>query len=112
MRVPLVDLGAQHASIRAEVMAAAEAVIASQAFILGEPVARFEATLARMCGAAHAIGVASGSDALALALQALGIGPGDAVVTAPFTFVATAEAIVRVGARPIFADIDPATLTL
>jgi dTDP-4-amino-4,6-dideoxygalactose transaminase len=112
VRVPLVDLVAQHASIRAEVMAAAEAVILSQSFILGEPVERFERTLAATCGVAHAVGVASGSDALALALQVAGVRPGDRVVTTAFTFVATAEAIVRVGARPLFVDVDPRTMNL
>jgi dTDP-4-amino-4,6-dideoxygalactose transaminase len=112
VRVPLIDLAAQHAAIRDEVMAAAEGVIDSQAFILGEPVARFEETLARLAGAKHAIGVASGTDALVLALRATGVGAGDAVVTTPFTFVATAEAIVAVGARPLFADVEARTMTL
>ena len=112
MRVPLVDLSLQHASIGAEVMAAAEAVVRSQSFILGEPVERFERTLAAMCGVAHAVGVASGSDALSLALQVAGVRPGDRVVTTAFTFVATAEAIVRVGARPLFVDVDPRTMNL
>lgn len=112
MRVPLVDLRAQHASIRDEVMRAASEVIEGQAFILGPPVARFEEALAKACGTAHAVGVASGSDALLLALRACGVGEGDAVVTTALTFVATAEAIVRAGARPIFADIDDGAMTL
>ena len=105
-RVPMVDLRAQHAAIGADLQAAAMAVVERQAFILGEPVARFERTLEALSGTTHAIGVASGSDALALALRAVGVGPGDGVVTSAFGFVATAEAIVRVGARPIFADVD------
>jgi dTDP-4-amino-4,6-dideoxygalactose transaminase len=112
VRVPLVDLSRQHASVGAEVMAAVEAVVRSQSFILGEPVERFERTLAAMCGVSHAVGVASGSDALSLALQVAGVRPGDRVVTTAFTFVATAEAIVRVGARPLFVDVDPRTMNL
>jgi len=112
VRVPLADLAAQHAAIRAEVMAAAMAVIERQEFILGEPVARFEATLAKIAGVPHAVGVASGTDALVLALRALGIGAGDTVVTTPLTFVATAEAILTAGAVPLFADVEPDTLTL
>ena len=112
MRVPLVDLGAQHAQIADEVMPKVSDLVRTQSFILGEPVAAFERALAAHAGAAYAVGVASGSDALALALGALGIGAGDAVLTTAFTFVATAEAIVRCGARPIFCDIDRETLTL
>ncbi len=111
MKVPLVDLGAQHAPIRDEVMTAALEVIERQAFVLGEPVARFEKTLARMVGASHAVGVASGTDALVLALRALGVGEGDAVLTPALTFVASVEAIVAVGARPLFVDVD-ASLTI
>ncbi len=112
MKVPLVDLAAQHRAIRDEVLAAAHAVIDAQAFVLGEPVASFERTLATICGTSHAVGVASGTDALVLALRALGVGPGDAVVTSAFSFVASAEAIAAVGARPVFADIDLATFNL
>lgn len=112
MKVPLVDLAAQHRTIRDEVIAAAHAVIDAQAFVLGEPVAEFERTLATICGTSHAVGVASGTDALVLALRALGVGPGDAVVTSAFSFVASAEAIAVVGARPVFADIDLATFNL
>jgi dTDP-4-amino-4,6-dideoxygalactose transaminase len=112
VRVPLVDLVAQHASIRDDVMRAAAAVIDGQSFILGEPVARFERALAAACETSHAIGVASGSDALMLALRAAGVGEGDCVVTTAFTFVATAEAIVRAAARPIFADIDGESMNL
>ena len=112
MRVPLVDLIAQHTEIEADVMKAALDVIGHQAFVLGETVARFERALAVACGTTHAVGVASGTDALALALRACGVGAGDAVITTPLTFVATAEAIVAAGARPLFADVDPVTLTL
>lgn len=105
-RIPLVDLQAQHATLAAEVMEALRHVVEGQTFILGEPVARFERGLAERLGAAHAVGVASCTDALVLSLEALGLGPGDAVVTTPLTFVATAEAIVRVGATPVFVDVE------
>lgn len=106
------ELKAQHATIEREVMTAVGQVISEQAFILGEPVASFERALAAYVGASHAVGVASGSDALRLSLLALGIGPGDAVLTTPFTFFATAGAIANTGAVPIFADIDPCTMQL
>jgi dTDP-4-amino-4,6-dideoxygalactose transaminase len=112
MRVPFLDLRAQDAVIGAEVRAALAEVVASQQFILGPHVERFEAAMAAYCGVPHAVGVASGTDALALGLAALGAGPGTAVVTTPFSFFATASTIVRVGARPVFADIDPATFNL
>lgn len=112
MRVPLLDLTRQHARIRAEVIAAAAEVIDNQTFIRGEPVARFEKRLAEIAGTEHAVGVASGTDAMVLALRALGLGAGDGVITTPLTFVATAEAIVAAGGRPIFADVDSRTLTL
>jgi dTDP-4-amino-4,6-dideoxygalactose transaminase len=111
VRVPLVDLVAQHQAIEGEVMAAVAEVARAQAFVLGEPVARFERTLAGVAGAKHAVGVASGTDALVLALRALGVGEGDAVVVPSLTFVASAEAVVRAGARPVFADVDD-SLTL
>ncbi|MBI2963932.1 MAG: DegT/DnrJ/EryC1/StrS family aminotransferase [Deltaproteobacteria bacterium] len=112
MRIPLLDLKAQHAAIRAEVEAAVKAVFDDQQFVLGATVERFEEEMRAYTGAAHAIGVASGSDALLLALLALEIGPQDAVVTTPFTFFATAGSIVRAGARLLFGDIDPATFNL
>jgi dTDP-4-amino-4,6-dideoxygalactose transaminase len=112
VKIPLVDLGAQHATIRDEVLRAASEVIERQAFVLGEPVARFERTLASQVGVGHAVGVASGTDALVLALRALDVGAGDAVLTPSLTFVASVEAIVAVGARPLFVDVTAATLTM
>ena len=112
IRVPLLDLKAQFAQIRAEVMPVIERVCASQQFILGEHVRALEAEIAGYCGASQAIGVSSGTDALLLALMALGIGAGDEVITSPFTFFATAGTIARSGARPVFCDIDPQTFNL
>jgi dTDP-4-amino-4,6-dideoxygalactose transaminase len=112
MRVPFLDLQAQDAAIGGAIREALAAVVTTQQFILGPHVARFEAEMAAYCGVAHAIGVASGTDALALALAALGAGPGRVVVTTPFSFFATASTIVRVGARPVFADVDPETLNI
>jgi dTDP-4-amino-4,6-dideoxygalactose transaminase len=110
--VPLLDLKAQFAQIRAEVMPLIEQVCTTQQFILGENVRGFEEEIARYCGAPFGIGVSSGTDALLLAMMALGIGAGDEVVTSPFTFFATAGTIARTGARPVFCDIDPATFNL
>jgi dTDP-4-amino-4,6-dideoxygalactose transaminase len=110
--VPLLDLKAQFAQIRAEVMPIIDQVCASQYFILGEHVRGFEEEVARYCGASAGIGVSSGTDALLLALMALGVGPGDEIITSPFTFFATAGAIARLGARPVFCDIDPVTFNL
>jgi dTDP-4-amino-4,6-dideoxygalactose transaminase len=112
INVPLLDLIAQYSQIRAEVMPLIEQVCASQQFILGEHVRGLEAEIARYSGAAHGIGVSSGTDALQLAMMALEIGPGDEVITTPFTFFATAGTIARLGARPIFCDIDPLTFNL
>jgi dTDP-4-amino-4,6-dideoxygalactose transaminase len=109
MQVPLLDLKQQHAALREELREAVVRVLDSQQFILGEDVLRLEEELAAYTGAAHAVGCGSGSDALLLALLALDLGPGSEVVTTPFTFFATAGAVVRAGARPVFADIDPAT---
>ena len=96
----------------AEVRAAVAEVLDSQQLVLGPHVEAFEGAMAAYCGVAHAVGVNSGTDALALALSALGVGPGTRVLTTPFSFFATASTIVRLGARPVFADIDPLTLNL
>src|ERR1700688_200288 len=110
--VPLLDLKAQFEQIRAEVMPVIDQVCAGQHFILGEHVRALEEEVARYCGASAGIGVSSGTDALLIALMALGIGTGDEVLTSPFTFFATAGAIARAGARPVFCDIDPPTFNL
>jgi dTDP-4-amino-4,6-dideoxygalactose transaminase len=110
--VPLLDLKAQFAQIRAEVMPVIDQVCAGQHFILGEHVRALEEEVARYCGASAGIGVSSGTDALLIALMALGIGTGDEVLTSPFTFFATAGTIARAGARPVFCDIDPLTFNL
>src|SRR3984885_11453001 len=110
--VPLLDLKAQFAQIRAEVMPVIDQVCAGQHFILGEHVRALEEEVARYCGASAGIGVSSGTDALLIALMALGIGPGDEVITSPFTFFATAGTIARVGARPVFCDIEPASFNM
>jgi dTDP-4-amino-4,6-dideoxygalactose transaminase len=112
MDVPLLDLKAQFAQIRAEVLPVIESVCASQQFILGEHVRALEAEIAAYCGASYGVGVSSGTDALLLALMALEIGAGDEVITSPFTFFATAGTIARSGARPAFCDIDPESFNL
>src|SRR5271154_1032818 len=112
INVPLLDLKAQYAQIRAEVMPLIEQVCASQRFILGEHVLGLEAELAAYCAASAGVGVSSGTDALLLALMALGVGAGDEVITTPFSFFATAGTIARLGARPVFSDIDAATFNL
>jgi dTDP-4-amino-4,6-dideoxygalactose transaminase len=106
MKVPLLDLKAQYAVVREKVRAAVDEVLESQHFILGCHVSRLEEEIARLCDLPYAVGVASGTDALLLALKALGVGPGDSVVTVPDSFYATASTIVNLGARPLFVDID------
>ena len=108
----MLDLQRQYEQIRAEVLAAVGRVCASQHYILGEEVEAFEREMAEFCGAKFAVGCASGTDALWLALAAAGVGPGDQVVTTPFSFFASASAIDRAGARPVFIDIDPETFNL
>jgi len=108
----MLDFSRQFAQIREEVLSVIEDVCNSQQFILGPKVTSFEQAAAIACGVPHAIGCASGTDALWLAISAAGIGPGDAVITSPFSFFATASSILRCGAQPIFADIDPLTFNL
>jgi dTDP-4-amino-4,6-dideoxygalactose transaminase len=110
--IPMLDIHAQHAPIRREISAAIERVVDASAFILGPDVAAFEQEMAKYLGSKHAIACANGSDALVLTLQALGVGPGDEVLTTAFSFFATAGSIARLGARPVFADIDPATFNI
>jgi dTDP-4-amino-4,6-dideoxygalactose transaminase len=112
MQVPLLDLKPQYRTMAAEIQAAIERVCASQQFILGPAVRELEASIASYSQCRHGIGMSSGTDALLVAMMALGIGPGDAVITSPFTFFATAGTIARCGARPLFCDIDPVTFNL
>ena len=111
-KIPLLDLGAQHLPLGDDLRAAAARVLASGRFILGPEVAAFERELAGELGLAEAVGLSSGTDALTALLMAAGVGAGDEVVTSPYSFFATVESIVRLGARPIFADIEPETMNL
>lgn len=110
--VPLLDLARQHRKLRDEMLAALGQVYDSGAFVLGPAVTELEQNVASYCGVKHAIGCASGSDALLLALMALDVGEGDEVILPSFTFFATASAVTRLGAKPVFADIDPKTFNL
>jgi len=112
MRIPAADLRAQHEGLRQELRAAFDRVLDASAFIQGPEVEAFEREFAAVCGVPHAVGVSNGTDALAMALRALGVGAGDLVAVPAFTFVATAEAVCHVGARPLLVDIDPVSFTL
>jgi dTDP-4-amino-4,6-dideoxygalactose transaminase len=112
MRVPLLDLSEQYRDLSGPIREAVDDVLTSQRFILGPKGEAFEKAMCAYCNAPHAIGVSSGTDAFLAILMALGIGPGDAVVTSPYTFFATGGCIARVGATPLFVDIDPVTYNL
>jgi dTDP-4-amino-4,6-dideoxygalactose transaminase len=112
IKIPMLDLVAQHASLKEELLEGFSAVISSGRFILGDPVEAFEKDLATLCETPFAVACHSGTDALWLALTALGIGSGDAVLCPAYSFFATAATIARIGATPVFCDIDSATLNL
>lgn len=112
MHIPILDLKGQYKAIKPEIDKAIRKIIDNQDFILGAELEKLEHEMAVYCGAKYAVGVASGTDALILSLRALGIGEGDEVITTPFTFFATAEAVSIVGARPVFVDIDPKTYNI
>jgi dTDP-4-amino-4,6-dideoxygalactose transaminase len=112
LSVPLLDLKPQYQALKAELDRAMLDVAASQMFILGAAVRELEARVAEYCGARHGIGISSGTDALLVALMALDVGPGDVVVTTPYTFFATGGTVARLGARPVYVDIDPASFNL
>src|SRR5579863_495765 len=111
-KIAVVELREQYRTLRGEIRVALDEVLESQQFILGPQGALLEEELAAYCDTRHAVGLANGTDALTLSLAACGVGPGDEVIVPAFTFVASATAIVRLGARPVFADIDPATFNL
>jgi dTDP-4-amino-4,6-dideoxygalactose transaminase len=110
--IPMVDLRAQFSAIEKDVRRAIDEVLSSQVFVLGPQLEAFEREMAAYCGRPLAIGVASGTDALALSLRACGVGPGDEVIVPAFTFLATAGSVIQAGARPVFADSDPETLNI
>jgi dTDP-4-amino-4,6-dideoxygalactose transaminase len=110
--IPILDLKAQYSTIRGEIQAAIERVLDSQQFILGPEVEALERDLAEYCQCKYAFGVSSGTDALLLSLMTIGIKPGDEVITTPYSFFATSGSIVRLGAKPIYVDIDPATYNI
>ena len=112
MRVPLLDLSQQYAGLAAPIRAEIEDVLATQHFILGPKVEAFEAAIANYCGSPHAIGISSGTDALLAVFMAMGLGPGDAVLTSDYSFFATGSCVARVGATPVFIDIDPVSYNI
>jgi dTDP-4-amino-4,6-dideoxygalactose transaminase len=112
MRVPLLDLSQQYAGLADAIRAEIEEVLATQHFILGPKVEAFEAAIASYCGSPHAIGISSGTDALLAVFMAMGLGPGDAVLTSDYSFFATGSCVARVGATPVFIDIDPVTYNI
>jgi dTDP-4-amino-4,6-dideoxygalactose transaminase len=112
IRIPMVDLAAEYQMLKRELDSALLAVVAQGHYVLGPNVQALEAEIAAYCGVRHAVALASGTDALLIALRSVGIGPGDEVITTPFTFIATAAAIALCGALPVFADIDPRTCNL
>ena len=112
IKIPLKDVAAQYRALQAEIIPAVERFLGAGQYVLGPAVEAFEREAAAYLGVGHAVGVGSGTDALLIALRALGVGEGDDVITTPFTFVASADVIVRLRARPVFADVDAATLNL
>nr|MDA8228707.1 DegT/DnrJ/EryC1/StrS family aminotransferase [Desulfitobacterium hafniense] len=112
MPIPLLDLKAQYLTIKEEIDQAVLKVLDSAKYILGPEMKALEQEIADYCGVAHGVAVANGTDALMLVLRAMGVGPGDEVITTPFTFFASAETVAQVGATPVFVDIDPVTLNM